>query len=81
MTTAAIHSYFDIKVCNCAGCKRLLLGESMQAVPLETLKHYWVGAFPVFLHDRINERPYCVQCYHKIQTIQSTRMKIRRLFS
>lgn len=53
-----------VKLCNCAGCHKELLGDSMwgwyEEQPTEDKKR-----LPQFVETRVNGRPYCKWCLTK----------------
>ena len=54
----------DIKLCNCAGCRRELLGESMYAWR-KSLGAGEKRRQPPMTYSRIDGRPYCFLCSMK----------------
>lgn len=53
----------DFKVCNCAGCRRLLLGTSMRRWFKPVLERMWGEDLPPFVYRRWDDRPYCEACF------------------
>ncbi len=58
-------------MCNCAKCKRDLLGESMAEVSLEYLRNlFGSGSVPWRVAKRIDGRPYCKWCKDQPQRVK-----------
>lgn len=56
--------YEDIKMCNCATCRVVLLGKSEEDW-YNSLTDLQRRQLPRLLCGRLEDRPYCFVCYHK----------------
>ena len=64
----------DVKLCNCAGCNREILGESMLDIPKNYLRTLFApNHVPWRLAARLNGRPYCRWCKHYPKDIEPLR--------
>lgn len=64
----------DVKLCNCAGCNRDILGESMLDIPKTYLRSLFnPSPVPWRIADRIKGRPYCRWCRHSPKEVQPLR--------
>lgn len=69
----------SIKMCNCAGCGKELLGESMRSpvangfIPQKYMREIMTG--------RVNSRPYCSTCFPLAKARKAEDGKPRSVFS
>jgi hypothetical protein len=62
--------YMDLKMCNCAGCSRRMMGASM-AFYLLTLPPSERTKLPPMVAGRIHDRPYCEECLSGTQFVRN----------
>lgn len=66
----------DVKMCDCAGCGTVMLGESMAKEALGP-SLFPLGR-PPMVHGRIDGRPYCRPCFANVKTAEARRRRLRK---
>ncbi len=58
----------NLKFCNCAECGIELLGDRHKDLPWQTIL---AERLPQSVFERVNDRPYCLTCYLRIDNLRS----------